>query len=262
MRLEAYRRVGNKQAARALREEIPSEETGRPEDDIPVWAVRAKLAEIEGRKADALAYYQHALTIRTKEPLKRLDRVDDALLADAKRLWEELGGTEEAWDTWRRTSKAPRELVEGRWEEPNKPLNPFELSDLGGRTWKLQALEGKTVFLNLWATWCGPCQAELPHVQTLYEKLKDQPQFEVLTLNMDQELGLVEPYLDEKEFTFPVLPAYVYVNSVVDSLGIGIPQNWIIDGKGIWRWQQIGYDPTTKDWVGDMLRKLDAAAEP
>jgi hypothetical protein len=101
----------------------------------------------------------------------------------------------------------------------------------------------------------------LPHVQELYEALKERAEFEVLTLNIDEDLGLVQPYIDEREFTFPVLPAYGYVSSVSGSLGTGIPQNWIVDGKGAWRWRQIGYNPDNKDWLGEMLRKLEATAK-
>ena len=261
LRLEAYRRLGDKEAAWALRSEIPSHDTGRAEEDVQHWALRAKLAEIEDRNADALAYYGRALDLRPQEPPARRGQINDPLLDDAKRLWSKLGGTEDAWSIWRSTAKRPRELTEGRWEETGEPLAPFELSDLTGRNWKLRSLEGKTVFLNLWATWCGPCQGELPHVQKLYEALKERAEFEVLTLNIDEDLGLVQPYIDEREFTFPVLPAYGYVSSVSGSLGTGIPQNWIVDGKGAWRWRQIGYNPDNKDWLGEMLRKLEATAK-
>jgi len=109
---------------------------------------------------------------------------------------------------------------------------------LSGKTWRLKDLAGKKVFINVWATWCGPCQGELPHLQKFYEKVKDRSDIQVLTFNLDDDLGLVAPYMKEKGYTFPVLPAVSTVVTLLD--GFAIPQNWLIDPEGVWRWKQIG----------------------
>jgi thiol-disulfide isomerase/thioredoxin len=167
-----------------------------------------------------------------------------------------MGGTETAWELWSKPSAAKgEELAEGRWQKPKKTLPPFELAVLSGKTWRLKDLEGKSLLINVWATWCGPCQAELPHLQQLYEKVKDRTDVQVLTFNIDEELGLVEPHLKEKGYTFPVLTAYNFVMSLLDS--IGIPQNWIIDPKGSWRWTQFGFGGGA-DWVESMIERLES----
>jgi hypothetical protein len=77
----------------------------------------------------------------------------------------------------------------------------------------------------------------------------------VLSFNIDEELGLVEPYLKEKGYTFPVLTAYSFVMSLLDS--VGIPQNWIVDPKGAWRWTQLGFGGET-NWPESMIQRLES----
>jgi len=114
-------------------------------------------------------------------------------------------------------------LAEGRWEKPKKQIPSLELADLSGKTWKLKTLEGRTVLINLWATWCGPCNAELPLLEKLYETVKDRPDIQILSFNVDQDLGLVEPFMKEKGYKFPMLPAYSLTQDLLDT--VGIPQN-------------------------------------
>ena len=60
--------------------------------------------------------------------------------------------------------------------------------------------------------------------------------------------------MKDKGFTFPVLPAYSLVMGLLD--GVGIPQNWIVDPQGKWRWTQIGFGAEA-DWGGDMIQRLE-----
>jgi len=84
----------------------------------------------------------------------------------------------------------------------------------------------------------------LPRLQKLYERYKNRPDFQLLSLNMDDNPGLVEPFMKEHKLTFPVLPAYSYVR---DTLHIyGIPQNWIVNANGVVRLKGIGYDSSEK----------------
>jgi thiol-disulfide isomerase/thioredoxin len=164
---------------------------------------------------------------------------------------------ETAWALWSQPPAARgEELAEGRWEKVRKPLPPFELADLSGKTWRLKSLEGKSVLINVWATWCGPCKSEQPKLQKLYEQVKGRSDVQILTFNVHEDAGLVAPYLKEKGYTFPVVVAYSYVNSLLDSFGI--PQNWIVDPKGAWRWTQLGFDSAETDWPQSMLQRLES----
>ena len=209
------------------------------------WAARARLAAIEKRKADALAYYQSALYARTEGPRYVGGVLRDDLGDEAKALWKELGGTDVAYEHWSARPKSGEVVeAEGRWEKPAKELPAFELADLSGTTWKLKHLEGKSLLINFSATWCGPCKAELPKLQKLYDSMKTRSDIQVLTFNMDDDLGLVAPFMKEKGYSFPVLMANEFVQGLLGM--IGIPQNWIVDPAGKWQWSQIGYDSSDR----------------
>jgi hypothetical protein len=72
---------------------------------------------------------------------------------------------------------------------------------------------------------------------------------------VDEEVGLVAPYLKEKGYTFPVLSAFNYVNG--NGLGGAVPQNWIFDQKGVWQWDQLGYAGDA-NWEDDMIKRLES----
>src|SRR6266540_1134445 len=82
----------------------------------------------------------------------------------------------------------------------------FELKTPKGETIKLSDLCGQAVLVNLWATWCPPCRAEMRTIETMYNEYKDQG-FTVLAVNMTyQDAPLdVMPFLNEQQLTFPNL---------------------------------------------------------
>ena len=79
----------------------------------------------------------------------------------------------------------------------------FTLSDLNGKTWHLQDLKGKVVLVNFWATWCPPCRKEMPDLQALYDKYKDQGLI-VLSIS-DEDAAKVTPFIAERKISYPVL---------------------------------------------------------
>jgi thiol-disulfide isomerase/thioredoxin len=103
----------------------------------------------------------------------------------------------------------------------------------------------------VWTTWCGPCRAELPHIQKLYDSMKDHLDLQVLTLNWDEDSGLVEPFLKEKGYKFPVVLAYGFLSSSFES---GVPQTWIVDSQGRWQSTKWGFGGDN-DWEEMVSRK-------
>jgi len=96
--------------------------------------------------------------------------------------------------------------------DPNAlpPALDFELQDQFGTTHTLDEYKGKVIFLNFWATWCGPCRAEMPEIQDLYEKYKDSEDVVVLGVaapSMGQETSQqgIEEFLETNGYTYPVL---------------------------------------------------------
>jgi thiol-disulfide isomerase/thioredoxin len=226
-----------------------------------VWLnSQGKLAEAEGRKMDAIAFYTKAIATAG-----RLQDADTASHAEA--LWAEMGGTKEGWDslTARPASPKPAATVKpavtpvfqfASWKSVSKTLNEMNLQDVAGRTWTLAELRGKTTFVTAWATWCGPCRDELPSVQKLYELAKSRNDIQVITLNFDEDPGLVEPFLAAYHYTFPVLmSARDYAARIVQE-ELVIPQNWLVDRSVILREKSIGFDDKIPDWPKAMLEKL------
>lgn len=82
----------------------------------------------------------------------------------------------------------------------------FALKTLTGETVELSELRGQAVLVNLWATWCPPCRAEMRSIEKLYQDYKDR-EFTVLAVNMtyqDDPLAVM-PFVNEQELTFPIL---------------------------------------------------------
>jgi len=213
-----------------------------------------KLAEAEGRKLDAIAFYTKAIGERAQDP---------DMAKHARALWDEMGGTKEGWDslTTKKPVPARRPVVStayqfAPWKDFEKSLPEMDLRDAAGKTWTLASFQGKTTIIALWATYCSPCRDELPGVQRLYQLIKDRADIQIVTLNLDPDPGLVEPFLAANHYTFPVLmDAERYAGSLATG-SLAIPQNWLVDRRMILRQKSEGFDDKIPDWPGAMLQKL------
>jgi peroxiredoxin len=105
----------------------------------------------------------------------------------------------------------------------------FTLSDLQGKTWHLRDLKGHVVLVNFWATWCPPCRKEMPDLQALYDKYKDQG-FVVLSIS-DEDAAKVSPFIAERKITYPVLldPGHKVNDAFIVE---GIPKSFVYDREG------------------------------
>jgi thiol-disulfide isomerase/thioredoxin len=114
-------------------------------------------------------------------------------------------------------------------EDEARAKADFTLSDLEGKSWTLRELRGKVVLVNFWATWCPPCRKEMPDLDVLYKKFKDQG-LVILAID-DEEVGKIKPYLAEHPVTYPILldPGRKANESFhVD----GIPKSFVYDREG------------------------------
>ena len=105
----------------------------------------------------------------------------------------------------------------------------FNLTDLQGKSWRLQELRGKVVLVNFWATWCPPCRKEMPDLQALYDKYKDQG-FIVLSIS-DEEAAKVAPFIAERKISYPIVldPG----RRANEAFAVeGIPKSFVYDRQG------------------------------
>jgi peroxiredoxin len=130
------------------------------------------------------------------------------------------------------TEDVQTQLSELGFRLPNRTVEApdFTLEALDGESRSLSSYRGKLVFLNFWATWCPPCRAEMPSMQTLYDTLGTDD-FEIVAVNLQEGAGPVESFVDEHGYTYPVL---------LDSSGRtggmygvrSIPSTFLIDRDG------------------------------
>ena len=115
--------------------------------------------------------------------------------------------------------------------EIGKLAPDFELSNLDGQVVSLSDFRGKPIFLNFWATWCGPCRFEMPFIQKMYEELSSEG-LVILAVNLQENPARVKKFVENLGFTFPVLLA---TNSEVPlAYNIrAIPATFFVDKNGI-----------------------------
>jgi thiol-disulfide isomerase/thioredoxin len=114
----------------------------------------------------------------------------------------------------------------------------FSVKTLDGKSVDFNGFKGKPLFLNLWATWCGPCRAEMPSIQKLYDKTNsDSVAFVILSIDAEDQLQKVDKYVTSREFSFPVfiaedLPPQLQVKV--------IPTTFVIDKNGMFAYKKSG----------------------
>ncbi|MDQ2840988.1 MAG: TlpA family protein disulfide reductase [Acidobacteriota bacterium] len=196
-------------------------------------------AEAEGHKLDALLYLSQAF---------RESPEDSSAETHASQLWKELGGTEEGFNAWTftiaRIDRTPPAMNQDRspWTAMDKPLTAFRGTGTNGKVWTIEDLKGKTTLINVWATWCRPCQDELPSIQTIFDQLKDRKDVQLLTVSVDDDFTWIARFAERQHYTFPII---AMTSAAVDKMvGVeGVPRTWIVDLTGSVRFEAIGYDP-------------------
>jgi peroxiredoxin len=134
------------------------------------------------------------------------------------------------------------------------PAPSFTLTTLSGQADGLSQYKGQVVMVNFWATWCGPCQQEMPLLDQMYKKYKPAG-FTLIGVNVDKESPAVKELLARKPVSFPVLldPA----NQVSKAYHVDeMPSSVIIDRKGQIRYIHRGYKPGDENDYQDRIRQL------
>ncbi|MBE3072737.1 MAG: hypothetical protein IMZ67_07150 [Acidobacteria bacterium] len=97
----------------------------------------------------------------------------------------------------------------------------------------------------------------MPHLQKLFDKVKGRTDIQIVTFNVDDNIGAVAPFMKENKYTFPVVFAGFLLRELVPSLGI--PLNWIVDIEGVVRLEDVGFGGNADQWVDQMLEALEKA---
>ena len=128
--------------------------------------------------------------------------------------------------------------------ETAAPAPNFSLPDLAGNMTSLADYKGQVVLLNIWATWCAPCVAEMPSMEKLHQELKDE-KFVILAVSIDESgADIVRPFMKKHKLSFSALTD---TKGAIKSLyqTTGVPESFIIDKDGIIVEKVIG----ARDWA-------------
>jgi thiol-disulfide isomerase/thioredoxin len=129
---------------------------------------------------------------------------------------------------------------------------------LNGDTIQLSELRGKTVVINVFASWCGPCQLEAPHLAQVYADLGGDD-VEFIGLNLEEHPKEVAAFQAEYGWEFPlILNQDGALTEIYQPLGL--PTSWLIDPEGVIQYVHTG--PVTAEMLTEAIVEIQKGADP
>jgi len=225
------------------------------EDEGMFWYLKGLFAEADHRATDALVDYRNSISAfppRRPSPDRR-----DQVMQAAQRLWKDLGGTAQGWNDWAASSSLRNfDAGSGAVNAWSKLPAGLTFRDVIGREYNPTDLAGKVALVTLWASWCGPCRAELPYFEKLYHQFEKRDDVVLLAFNVDDNIADMNKALDELKLKIPAVYAEPFVYSMLAQMAI--PANWLLTPAKT-ELLSLGGD-TLADWQNKMAATLEKAA--
>ena len=121
-----------------------------------------------------------------------------------------------------------------------------------GKNISYNELKDKTIFINYWATWCPPCLGEMPHIEKLYQQLKDNPNIVFLMVSKDNDFNKAIAFKNKKEYELPIFQELQSPNQLQSQI---LPTTFVIkNGKIAFRKEGMS-NFNTKDFKAFLLEE-------
>jgi peroxiredoxin len=138
--------------------------------------------------------------------------------------------------------------------ELSGPAHNFTLQSRSGEVVSLADLKGEVVMVNFWATWCGPCRKEMPHLEALHQRYSDLG-FTLLGVNVEEDSSGADKFLAETPVSFPIL--FDPGNEVSKLYEVvAMPSTVMIDRNGNMRYIHHGYQDGYENEYQTQIRAL------
>jgi thiol-disulfide isomerase/thioredoxin len=197
---------------------------GNPNRKVQARAYEALIAAAEAAIKNGEQLKNEAVRERVEK--QRGKAFVEQLLARAEKAGKEIDGLKKVLQE--KYADLAVDLTIG------KPAPEVESEDLSGKKVKLSDLRGKVVVLDVWATWCGPCRAMIPHEREMVERLKDKP-FVLVSVSIDKTKEPLMAFLAKEKMPWTHWWSGVEEGIVPDWKIQSIPSIYIIDAKGVLR---------------------------
>ncbi len=124
----------------------------------------------------------------------------------------------------------------------------WQLYDINGNPHTLAEYKGKVIFINFWATWCGPCLGDMPDIQKFYDIYKNNPNVQFLIIS-NQPSTEITNFIKKTNYTFPIFQAAGSPTILATNT---IPTSYLIDKNGKIIFKKIG----VANWSGKKMQKI------
>jgi len=231
-------------------------------------AAEEVVAEAQGPKETALAHYQFGMILLTegvnrrekgdvlnraheeiKKALEAVPNFPNAVLADGRILahLKQDDGAKARFQQFvdmKPENTPERERALRYIAQPElaraRTVPPFAVTTLDGQRISLDELQGKVVLIDFWATWCGPCQAALPHLKEIVKKFQGEP-LVVISISVDKDESKWKKFVTENEMTWPQYFDGGFEGSVARAFEVhAIPHTFTVDADGVLQDENVG----------------------
>ena len=149
---------------------------------------------------------------------------------------------------------SPVIAAENNHEPLKTPAADFTLKSNTGENIRLEELAGQVIFINFWASWCGPCRKELPELEELYLRYKDLG-FIILAISNDNDIEKARKFFEPLNLSYPIL--FDNKQNVSGLYRVkAMPSSFLVDREGFIRYQHKGFKKKFISIYDEEIREL------